>query len=85
MTVIANRYGREVVGDHREDQRAQAVRPGDDLRWCEHLALRIAGVRPVLGDPLIADLPELVRAGLPLPAEEEEREEQDECRAANDE
>jgi len=39
----------------------------------------------MLGNPLVADLPKLVRAGLPLAANEEEREEEDEGSPANDE
>jgi hypothetical protein len=54
-------------------------------RQLRNLALRIARVRPMLGNPLVADLPELVRAGLPLPADEEEREKEEDCSPANDE
>ena len=39
----------------------------------------------MLGDPLVADLPELVRARLPLPAEEEEYEEKREGNPADGE
>jgi hypothetical protein len=49
------------------------------------LAFRIARVRPVLGDPLVADLPKLVRARLPLPADEEEYEEKGEGNPADGE
>lgn len=39
----------------------------------------------MLGDPLIADLPKLVRARLPLPAYEEEYEKEGEGSPADDE
>lgn len=39
----------------------------------------------MLGDPLVADLPKLVRARLPLPADDEEYEEDGDDRSAKDE
>lgn len=39
----------------------------------------------MLGNPLVADLPKLVRARLPLPAGEEEREEENDGNPANGE